>query len=434
MKDNSASPTPEALKFPPHVLRAAYMADLLRRPITDEAKALVSRLMEESLEHELAIGHRKRKIRSTAREGYKNTVAALLADLLIAQLNLDSEGFCYRSSNRDSFKSVVAESRAYEALKRSWEELGYIDIAEGFRGTDDFDGASYHPDTPSYRWAARIRGTEKLLCICADYGVTPENAHLYFKRDKKLSRPIRVRSREDKEIIEMPRTAKLEALEAEVNEINAFLSEQTFSFGPAPNLYRAFNYGDAPDFDWNYGGRFYCQGDGCYLNQPKEGRPKITINRSPVVQIDVTACQLTMLHGLLGFDMNPDEDPYDIPGISREYVKTQVNIAIGKGSMPNHLNLRSSTKAKDQNLAKIIEKHPVLQYMEENGLNSLRLQAIESDIMTATLLELVQAHQIPALPIHDCLLVSIKDADAAETVFKCNFKRIAGIEPRMTRE
>jgi len=74
---------------------------------------------------------------------FEATKAALVADLLIAQRNQEAEGFCFRSSDRDKFKKTLAESRPYEALKVAWKELGLLDVIEGFRGSDDFDGEIY---------------------------------------------------------------------------------------------------------------------------------------------------------------------------------------------------------------------------------------------------------------------------------------------------
>lgn len=421
----------------PEVLRNANEAELLLYAHSSEAKKATAALSDGIIEFQFQTGSRKRKIKADVLSRFKSTLAALLGDLLHAQSTKDAQGFCWRRSNRASFSSTLAESRQYEAIKASWRQLGYLEVVDGFRGNDDWEGKNYYPDSQSTKWATRLRATPKLLKYLADFGIRPDNAHHHFKRSLGRSQPVHLKSSKDqatgrKKRIEAPKSPKLRTLEEEVNRINEFLSDQDFSFGPAPYLYRVFNNGESPDFNWNYGGRFYASGDNNFI-QDKEYRQGLKINGLNAVSLDITACQLTLLHGLIGFELDVEEDPYQIDGLSRDDVKGQVNIIIGKGGVSKSETDSVNTKA-ERIEAKVVKRFPVLNYMRSHGWESLGLQAVESNIMTRTLLRLQDEYSIPALPVHDCLIVGEQDADRAEAVFSESFKDEAEVKPKIKRE
>ena len=420
----------------PKALRAANMAELLLKPHSIEAKTVVRMLSELTINEQFEIGDRTRRMKQGPLDRFNATVAALLGDLLFAQLHAEAEGFCWRRSDKDLFKYTMAESRPYETLKKLWTHMGYIEVVTGFRGQDDWMGMPYYPDSPSTKWATRLRATSKLIDFLSDHGITPQNANKHFKRDQKKSVPVVLKATKKEEkkekVLHLPDSTRLREIESEVIEINAFLEEQSFSFGPAPYLYRSFNNGDDPIFNWNHGGRFYTHGN-TYLNGPKEDRKDILINGSEVVELDVTACQLTILHGLVGYDIDTSKDPYVIEGIPRDQVKKIVNVWIGLGGIPELDKLSDPQTALERNKATVLEHLPVLHMLSSHGLNSVRLQAVDSDIMAATLLMLFRDHSIPALPVHDCIIVRREDEKKAREVFAYNFERIARVRPRITQ-
>lgn len=421
----------------PEVLRKANQAEQLLYAHSAEAVRSVETLSAQTIEFQFQQGSRKRKFKADVLSRFKSTLAALLGDLLYAQSTKDAEGFCWRRSNRTSFSSTLAESRHYESIKSSWRDLGYLEVVDGFRGNDDWEGKNYYPGSQSTKWATRLRATPKLLQYLAEFGIRADNVNYHFKRSLGRSQPIHLKSSKNQTTgknkrIELPQSPKLRALEEEVNRINAFLSDQDFSFGPAPYLYRVFNNGDSPDFNWNYGGRFYASGENNFI-QNKEYRQGLKINGSPAISLDITACQLTLLHGLIGFDLDADEDPYHIDSVSRDDVKVQVNIIIGRGVVSEPETETKNIKARRIE-TEVVQRFPVLKYMRSHGWESLGLQAVESNIMTKTLLRLQNKHSIPALPVHDCLIVSEQDADRAEAVFSEVFVNQADIKPKIKRE
>ncbi len=226
----------------------------------------------------------------------------------------------------------------------------------------------------------------------------------------------------------LPKGPKLDRMSAEVSDINAYLSDQVFSFGPPPYLYRSFNNGNASGFDWNFGGRFYASGN-TYLSWPKEDRFNITINGSRTRELDISACQLTMLYGLTDTPIDANSDFYLVDDVPRETVKKTISIWVGRGCAPELSEVEVSSDKRAPEHAAILRRHPVLRKLQEEGWDSLKLQAVESDMMSDTLLKLGKHYDIPALPIHDCILVREEDAETAKSVLSEVFNKTVGVTP-----
>ncbi|MBO9449899.1 hypothetical protein J7426_06505 [Tropicibacter sp. R16_0] len=420
----------------PEVLRAADPAEFLQFPVSPEANEIVDTLMAEFIQWQFDNGERIRSPDEKSAERMSSTVAALLGDLLVAALNEEAEGYCYRGSDRGAFKANLAESRAYEALKRCWKNLEYMEVVNGFRGSQPWEnGEVIHPNSKSSNWVTRLRATAKLLAKLEDQGITPQGAGKHFRRDLDLSVPIVLKADKKGKLkgqqMPLPKNAKVERLQAEVTEINDFLAQCSFNIGPAPYLYRSYNNGDTKGFDWNLGGRFYAP-SGSYLYWPSEKRLQMQIEGSPVVEIDITACQLTILHALMEEKLDLSGDPFQIDGLDRSRAKEIFNIIVGLGGAPNQNGNIKLSKSMKGDYEILSEAFPILEGIEEEGWNSLKLQAIDADIMRDTLLTLFREHQTPALPVHDCLIVRKQDAELAERVFGDAFYERLGVRPKFT--
>ena len=123
-------------------------------------------------------------------------------------------------------------------------------------------------------------------------------------------------------------------LEADVQELNEYLAKQTFGGGCVHRGYvRIFQNGDASHFNWDQGGRLYSQpADRNYQQQSGEKRLEMTINGSPVVEIDLRASYLTIFHAWHGVQLDREKDPYVIPGLgdeARDIVKLWVAATFG---------------------------------------------------------------------------------------------------------
>ena len=234
------------------------------------------------------------------------------------------------------------------------------------------------------------------------------------------------------------------ALAAEVRGLNEFLSGFKIEGGTHRGYRRGFNEGDLPGFDWNKGGRLY-GGNGSYQYTKPEKRLRMTIDGSPLVEIDVSASYLTMLYGLLGessFDP-PTRDPYDVDGVERSVAKAWMTATFGgKGHLrkwPDRTvedfkksdgrNLLDVMPLKDVRSA-MVARHPVLRDWGTQEINWADLMFHESQAIIGAMVELM-GRGIPSLVVHDSLMVREEDREAAFETLGRRYHAVSGIYPRM---
>lgn len=110
-------------------------------------------------------------------------------------------------------------------------------------------------------------------------------------------------------------------LEEQVRLTNEFLDGTDIKGGIHKGFYRVFNHGDHPEFAWNKGGRLYSVGTDNYQRLKEKDRLRITLDGEPVAEIDISGSYLTVLHGLLGQQLQVEGDLYDIPEVPRGIVE-----------------------------------------------------------------------------------------------------------------
>ena len=177
------------------------------------------------------------------------------------------------------------------------------------------------------------------------------------------------------------------------------------------------------------GGRWYAVGnEGNYQRMSEAERLRITINDEPVVEADVRASHLSIMHGLLGLPL-PDADPYEFPGVQRSVAKAWITATLGKGSPVKRWAVRAVKDAPElldldpKQVGEVIcGRYPFLRRPAEAvadaaGLRGLakigtparllthRLMAIEAQALTGAMRYLRDARGVLALPMHDGLLV-----------------------------
>jgi hypothetical protein len=249
----------------------------------------------------------------------------------------------------------------------------------------------------------------------------------------------------------------------EVNEINTFFSKQDIQ--PSHSLYafrRIFSLGDSPSFNWNKGGRLYAMGG--YQQMKNEERTTITINGEAVVEIDVRASHLTILHGLKGIPL-PAIDPYEGSGYPRFVTKSWVAMTLGHNKRPGYQwsDTAKETYAKKRcgvrkiptvgsGLCKstcgekclqfyypmskvgpkIAAHFPILDDWETSPWRWGDFQFLESQAVIGAVHELAMVHGIPALPVHDSLIVPESHQSKAEQVLSDMFYNHVGVRPVLT--
>ena len=77
------------------------------------------------------------------------------------------------------------------------------------------------------------------------------------------------------------------------------------------------------------GGRLYAASENSFQHLKKKERLKIKINDQGVVEIDINASYLRILHSLRGFEIPDGDDIYKIGGLDRRIVKAWIATTLG---------------------------------------------------------------------------------------------------------
>ena len=90
------------------------------------------------------------------------------------------------------------------------------------------------------------------------------------------------------------------------------------SFG---GLRRIFNEGDAPNFDFDRGGQLNHADVGGYIRMNKDKRKLIKIDGEEVVEVDINATYISIMHGIKQQPLPTREDIKSIGYLPGEVVK-----------------------------------------------------------------------------------------------------------------
>jgi hypothetical protein len=188
-------------------------------------------------------------------------------------------------------------------------------------------------------------------------------------------------------------------------------------------LRRIFNNGRLDN-----GGRLY---GGFWIPMNKDDRvTDVTIKDEPVVSLDFGQCAINIAYAEMGA-VPPEGDLYLIPGLedSREGVKALLNAQLHRPSamtrVPRGTRRLFPTHLKVEKVIELIaHHHPAIQSLFYKGFG-MKGFFIESEIMMRSLLAL-KDRGIVALPVHDCLVVALPDAEAARDVMRASFREVTG--------
>lgn len=442
--DDVIGPVPYVL-----ALQNAPMADLLRKPISDEASDFVAHLYDLMIKAESKGKPRKRARRDDYVKTMMQTIAAFSGDLIHVSENASSLGYCYRSTNKGEFTNTIATSRNFETLATLWADMGLIEVVKGFQGQTEFDGEPMK----GKGWARRLRATPILLQIGQSHGIASDNLKEHFLKDHDVSFPLELRRTKTTggprysygRKMKVTKTDHTTSLVDQIRELNAFLAKHSFNLDVPPQLKRIFNNGDAEDFNWNKGGRLIAIGQGNYQSMGSAARANITINDEPVVEIDIKASHLTVFHALNKSLLKLETDPYDVRDVPRDLVKSFVNSSFGQGRLPMKWSQSICKDYKaangrpigkdypfDQTKHEIISRHQILLALNSSQVDWAVLQYWESRILVDAILCLLREFQIPSLPVHDSLVVRSRDLKCAQRVLSDCFETILEVRPMLT--
>jgi hypothetical protein len=411
-----------------HSLQHAPHANLDAVARGDHASRLVTSLSHAVTEWEQASG-RRTNVRHKGLENLKGAIAAFVADLLHARNHPHAEGWVYRPLAKGSFTKQAVSARDFTSVREAWIACGLVECKPGYTETVEFDGD--HIRTRGK--AARFRATPKLLQVCAEHGVTPQNVGEHFTYPPPKHPLVRTRAsrrvgrwKEAGSPMEFKRTPRTEALEHKVKELNAFLADHVIQGATHRWFRRIFHEGDKPGFDWNKGGRLYSDGKDSYQQRPRPERLKMTIDGEPVCEIDIRASYLTILHARYSepFEVSREHDPYSIGGLPRAVVKKWCAVRFGtKKAITRWPSLAIKEFAEDNDGTdltqysvrevgqQVCQKHPLLKRWQELPETWADLMWLESEAVIGAMGALMRMQKAPSLPVHDSLLVPITYED-----------------------
>lgn len=379
--------------------------------------------------------------RKTASDEYRLALGAMVAELVRAASYNPPLG-CFRPLRAGDFPSGGI---GYTPFKRALEDMkrhGYASTIDGEPAWRDRLGT-----------VTRVFVTPKLTDHLATHGITVADRDRHFQYSPAMDDipPIQLRASSKKpwfndgrgKLIDVAMSdPAVSTFADQIGRLNEYLHQQCI-VGPGGErmdiaLYRGFNLGDEPGHGYKKGGRVYA----AYQGIKRKDRNLITINDQPTVEVDISACFLTLVHYLLGRPFFSDSDPYAGPSPHRDIVKAWVNLTIGYSAYHKRWPPEAIKKLEENGHMNVKERYPmattkeeILKYLPiisdwvDSGYTWADLFFIESEIMIDAVERLALVHDIPALPIHDGIRVPVENTSLVKNVISESFIRLTGIIP-----
>ena len=413
--------------------------DPYRSALTDRLKTQIEEVRLQVRDYESYFQTRRRKRKPQDEEIFRETISALICDLIYRYLRNPEQKVYLQLSNRHlGVKSRYrprALSKTLPSILRilSSPELGFIRMKIGVL-REQWPGEERVSSRATTIWpdSKLIREIQTSGITFADFGRKPDQEVIELRQTKQSgSKRGRLVSYADTDVTNRYR--------AEVKTINHWLGCADIECD-APgrdidsrnrHLHRIFN-----NNSFEQGGRLF---GGFWLPMNKEWRSDIRVDNNPIVVLDYAQMFLRLCYGVVGREP-PLGDLYDIPaltgrGAARNGIKKVINAFFFSDKRLSRLPkgvrryFPQSLRCEDI-LAAVEEYHKSVAHLLFANMG-MRLMFLESKILVTNLLTLIDKG-ITALPIHDALLVSHRDKDIARQVMLDSFKSIGGVEGKVT--
>ena len=422
---------------------ARYMG-LMCPPASPQAKALVADIINIIEQSE----QRQRARKAKDKAAFRSAVGLIVGDLLIA-MEIKEHGWSYHSLSSGTFGDRPVGYRTFKPTVDKMEAVGLIVISKGRNSKapqfDEGTALSYLPG-----FATRFRPTQVMVSMAEEAGVFHGSARKHFPQQlpnnvievRGKSTTVRGMKTKGKKL-KLAHTEKSRAMETDVKSLNKFLAGFELEGGSFSGYRRLFSNGDIDGFDFQWGGRLYGVGDYSYQNIKKTERQKMTIGGEEVVEIDINASYLTILHGMEGYPLPNRDDLYSIGGYDRAIVKAWITATIGHHGFhtkwPDNAikeikaaGIERTKKMTVMSLQPVILDHfPMLANWPSQKVTWADLMFTESEIIIGTMLELMHSYGIPCFSVHDSIIVRKSDQRIAMNTLKDQFFRRTSIEPRL---
>ena len=349
----------------------------------------------------------------------KKHLKVVVLDLFVGYMG-DPLVFIGYSRNKNSYSKdsrlakLFLNYRPMMQVIDGLEFLGFIENHKGFYDQSRQSGLQ-----------SRMRATPALINLIETCGVTP------FMVSYDIGEVVLLRDADGKDL-SFPETEETRAISDQVRSYNQFLSEHRISLAldadeirqgliktgkPAVDytrtqLYRAFKV------DLSSGGRYY---RGWWQEVPSGLRKYITIDGEACSELDYSGQSLGLLYAFKDHErawLKGDGDPYasnSEPGIDRDLMKKVFIVCVNAasrreafGAIRKHIdkkveNLQSKPELINSLINQTVRNHAnIAEYFFSSAWAGLQYQDSE---IAKYVLEHMQAHGYPALPIHDSFVV-----------------------------
>ena len=413
-------------------------------PASSQAKSLVDNIINIILKSE----QRTRVRKPDDAIAFKSAVGLIVGDLIIGVQTSES-GWSFLSLSTAAFSDRPVGYKTFKPIIKAMEVAGLIEISLGRNSQAiDFGGGQKPVYTPSL--ATRLKPTPLMAFIAKEAGIGDQAAIKHFLPQlpkqvievRAKSQNIRGRKVKGKKV-KVFHTDKSRAMEAEMKELNQFLVSFELEGAGFAGYRRLFHEGDIKGSDFQWGGRIYGVGDYNYQNMKKSDRPNLRIDGEPIVEIDINASYLSILHGISGYPLPERDDLYDIGGIDRTIIKAWVSSTIGHHSFHTRWPKTAIVELKDAGVNKpksmtmtsiqpiILDHFPMLADWPLQKITWADLMFIESEVIIATMVDLMWSFGIPSFSVHDSIIVRRIDQQIALDTLRNQFLNRVGIEPRL---
>ncbi|WP_371055957.1 hypothetical protein [Rhodosalinus sp. K401] len=190
------------------------------------------------------------------------------------------------------------------------------------------------------------------------------------------------------------------------------------------------------DGDLEHGGRLY----GAYQMLRERDRLRCTITSEPVCEIDLKASHVSIAAALLGHPEPLPKDPYSaIPWVRTERDRKAAKLLVQRvihagGGRPtqfpklrNGASFRNTYGFEGKRIGDLLPGiFEIMPFLDGSPSLTMTLQYLEAEMLIDAL-ERLRGSDIPALPIHDSLLVRESDRDAVLEVVQETLRSYLGI-------
>lgn len=366
------------------------------------------------------------------------TLKLILANLFDRHIRFPGQYLRF-SRDRTYYSKLInrynASGVGYASARRTIDQLIAEDYIEYHRGMNDRNSGS--------RFQSRIRPNSTLaqlfepLHSIKDLICEFEGTECIVMRDVKFKVNGRVKSAK---LIDYEDTDETHAMRSKLKIINTAITQwdiRLFDQLNSPKIYKRKLYRIFNNGSFNDGGRFY---GACWEGLSKSDRGSLLIDGCLVEELDFSGFHIRMLYALKGIDLG-DRDPYTINGLDkslRPLLKVALLILINatgyKGTiaaikdeiLKKHPDYSGDIK---QLVDAFITAHAPIKEYFHSGFG-VKLQRIDSDIMEEVLYRL-SIKGIPALPVHDSIVVKIGCRDEVLSEMNKAYKLRMGFDSRI---